>query len=478
MRRSDSKRGAAVAAWPTQWISWHTVAVVLGLLLYVSATQGLQQRRPPSAAIAWVLLIALVPYVGLPLFLLFGSRKVGRNARAPLDGPSEHAAPGTDSWFALARALNLPPAASQRGFRLHTDGALALRALLDVIDRAQRTLEISTYLIGDDAVGCAVLERVRARVAAGVAVRLMVDGVGGLRSLRIVHRFRHTGAVVAWFVSPLHWPLRGRTNLRNHRKLAIADRAVVWSGGRNLAAEYFEGDGKSAPWIDLTFDVEGPLAATLGDIFEADWAFATGTARAQPPPPPAIGVPAGVPAGQPFPGVAQPVPSGPDFAEDTLYSLLLVGCYRAQRRIDIATPYFVPDDSLLRALSLASRRGVKVRLLMPARSNHHLADLARGRPLQQMASNGIEVRMLPVMMHAKLVAFDDEWLLLGSANFDARSLFLNYELMVALPDSAALQAGSDWFEATAAAASPWHPPRRTFARDLREGLLLWLAFQL
>ncbi len=172
------------------------------------------------------------------------------------------------------------------------------------------------------------------------------------------------------------------------------------------------------------------------------------------------------------------MPSGPDFAEDTLYSLLLVGCYRAQRRIDIATPYFVPDDSLLRALSLASRRGVKVRLLMPARSNHHLADLARGRPLQQMAANGIEVRMLPVMMHAKLVAFDDEWLLLGSANFDARSLFLNYELMVALPDSAALQAGSEWFEANAAAARPWHPPKRTFARDLREGLLLWLAFQL
>ena len=352
-------------AWPTQWISWHTVAVVLGLLLYVSTTQGLQQRRPPTAAIAWVLLIGLVPYLGLPLYLLFGNRKVARVAGATTEHPAAPTAPADDPWQGLARSLALPAPAAARRCHLHADGAASLAALLAVIDQARHTLDLSTFLIGDDAIGAAVCDRVRARVAAGVAVRVMVDGVGGLRSVRMVRQFRKTGAVVTWFVSPLHWPLRGRANLRNHRKVAIADRERVWAGGRNLAAEYFDGAGGKPPWVDLTYDAEGPIAAALNAIFDADWAFATGD-RPQPPRPTAP------PAPKPGIALAQPVPSGPDYAEDTLYALLLLGCYRAQSRIDIATPYFVPDDGLLRALSLAARRGVKIRLLMPDASNQRL----------------------------------------------------------------------------------------------------------
>src|SRR5208282_654257 len=110
--------------------------------------------------------------------------------------------------------------------------------------------------------------------------------------------------------------------------------------------------------------------------------------------------------------------------------------------------------------------------------NHRLADLARGRALRQVADSGTEVRMLPTMMHAKLIAIDDSWLLLGSANFDARSLFLNYELMVALRDKVPLEAGHRWFETTVAQARPWQPPAHGLGRDLAEGLILWLAFQL
>ncbi|HUN94430.1 MAG TPA: phospholipase D-like domain-containing protein [Burkholderiaceae bacterium] len=459
-------------SWPLSWISWHTAAVVLGLMFYVLATQGLQQRRPPAAAIAWVLVIGLLPYLGVPLFLLFGTRKLGRSSVDAPQAPAPDAvapAPGADPLDALARALNLPPAAGHGAVTLHADGGSALASVLQVIAHARRSLHICTYVIGDDAVGAAVLERVRGRVADGVDVRILVDGVGGLlRSWRVVRRLRRAGADVAWFIPPLHRPLHGRTNLRNHRKLVIADGRWLWSGGRNLAAEYFEGGTAAPAWTDLSFETEGPLATELDRIFASDWSFATG--REIPPAPPV--------ASLPDREMAQPVPSGPDYADDTLHALLLLACYRARGSIAIATPYFVPDDSLLRALCLAARRGVRVRLLLPARSNHRLADLARHRALQQMTASGVQVRLLPRMLHAKLVAIDDAWLLLGSANIDSRSLFLNYELMIAMRDPATIAAAAAWYEATAAAAQPRPIVPGGVLRDLADGLLLWLAFQL
>lgn len=460
--------------WITQWISWHTGAIAIGLLLYVVATQGLQQRRPPTAAVAWVLLIALLPYLGIPLFLLFGTRKLRRAGPAPgtdLYRPRT-GSDSTDPLDTLARALNLPPAVGHEAVRLHADGTAALHALLDVIDQARQRLHICTYVIGDDTIGAALVDRVRARIAAGVTVRILLDGVGGIRSWRVARRLRACGAQVVWFVPPLRRPpLLGRANLRNHRKLVVADGARVWSGGRNLAAEYFEGAVGAAPWMDLSFDTGGPLAAALDEIFVSDWSFATGRAMEYASAPP-------VDPAHHLEGIARPVPSGPDYADDTLYALLLLACYRSQASIEIATPYFVPDESLLHALCLAARRGVRVRLLLPARSNHRLADLARRRSLLQMTSAGVQVCLHPAMLHAKLVAIDDAWLLLGSANIDSRSLFLNYELMVALQDRDTITRAVAWFDATAGAAQPWRAPAGGIMRDLGDGLLLWLAFQL
>ena len=458
-----------MSAWMIPWVSWHTAAVVGGLLLYVVATQGLQQRRPPTAAIAWVILIALLPYVGVPIFLLFGSRKRGR-ASAPAvpgtDAPPPHHA---DPLVALARALRLPPAAGHGTVQLHTDGATALRTLLEVIDSARRSLHVCTYLIRNDAVGSMLVDHVTARVAAGVKVRMLVDGVGGLRSWPMVRRLRAAGAQVKWFVPPLHRPLHGRTNLRNHRKLVIADGERIWTGGRNLGAEYFEGGSAAPAWVDLSIDTAGPLAGEIDGIFRSDWAFATGERL---PAPSAATTPTAII------GYAQPVPSGPDYADDTLQAVLLLACYRAQTSIAIATPYFVPDESLLQALCLAARRGVSVSLLLPARSNHRLADLARGRSLQQAAAAGVQIQLYPGMLHAKLVIVDASWLLLGSANFDSRSLFLNYELMIAFRDPGVLAGMLAWFEAHAAAAQPWTAPRPGMLRNFGDGLLLWLAFQM
>jgi cardiolipin synthase len=174
----------------------------------------------------------------------------------------------------------------------------------------------------------------------------------------------------------------------------------------------------------LSFDLSGPLVQQALALFERDWAFAN-TERAPQEMPPEEGVDTAPAHG------AQLVASGPDQVDDTVYALLLTAAYQARRRIALVTPYFVPDSALLMALCLAARRGVLVELLIPARSNHRLSDIARGRALRALAQAGARVWLAPQMLHAKLAVIDDQLALAGSANIDSRNLFLNYELMVA-----------------------------------------------
>jgi cardiolipin synthase len=277
---------------------------------------------------------------------------------------------------------------------------------------------------------------------------------------------------VVLFVPPLHSPLKGRTNLRDHRKMLIADaghaQARLWCGGRNLAAEYFEGHPGEPPWRDLSFALGGPFVAQCAALFDHDWAFAT-TERA------AAQV---QPAAVADEGGAQLVASGPDQVDDTVYALLLTAAYQARRRIVLVTPYFVPDAHLLMALCLAARRGVRVDLLLPAKSNHRMSDIARGRALRALAKAGAKVWLAPQMLHAKLAVVDDDLALAGSANFDSRSLFLNYELMVAFHVPADVRRFADWAERERASASRYQARAPGLLRDVAEGMVLFVGFQL
>ena len=161
-----------------------------------------------------------------------------------------------------------------------------------------------------------------------------------------------------------------------------------------------------------------------------------------------------------------------------MYALLVTAAYRARRRIAIATPYFVPDAALLMALSMAARRGVVVDLLLPARSNHRLSDLARRRALRSLAAAGGRIWLAPQMLHAKLIVIDDVLALAGSANIDSRSLFLNYELMMAFHSAEAVGGFADWFEAERANAQRSVPRPAGLVGDLVDGMVLWVGFQL
>jgi len=466
------------------WVSLHGLFVMAGLAIYVAGSHTLHQRRHPSAAITWVLALILLPYVALPLYLVFGSRKVVKRRpppRAMMATPDGSIEAGWRSRQ-LAAAMALPVAATYENLTIHETGSQALAALHALIDGAQQSLEICTFILGDDALGADISQRLAARARDGVRVRLLLDGVGAwLGGRPDLKPLVEAGVRTALFVPPLSSPLKGRTNLRNHRKMAIADASHLWCGGRNLAAEYFGADsgllGSKPAWDDLTFDLRGPLAQQALQRFDADWNFAGGPAAVALPPA----------AAEPTAVVDRPsstaprvqlIPSGPDQVDDTFFTLLVSATFNAHERIMAVTPYFVPDGTLLMALCLASRRGVQVDLVLPAHSNHHLADLARHRALRELASAGARIWLLPQMIHAKAVVVDDEVALVGSANLDERSLFLNYELMVAFYEAEDVRRFAGWLERRRAASAPYRAEPAGMLREIGEGLLLWVAFQL
>lgn len=472
----------------------HVAFVAAGLLTYLVVTRVRRQRRHPYAALAWVMGIAAFPYLGLPLFLVFGTRKVVRPATPRQPAPAGPWAALAPLWATrLLAALGVAGARPQAVVRFESDGEAALAQLQRVIGSARHTLDICTYVLGDDEVGAAVAAALADRARAGVRVRLLIDSIGSLKSARSHEAMlKNAGVRTRLFMPALGRPGRGRVNLRNHRKLLIADGAVVWSGGRNLANEYFIGRVGEPPWLDLSFAAEGALAAQAQALFDGDWRIARGArqalrlgyaerfARQQAleQPSDAADYAAAPSTDATVSSLAQWVPSGPDFHEDVLHALLVSAAFHAEQRLLLATPYYVPDEAVQEALVLAAKRGLQITLLLPRRSNHRLADWARGRAVRELVEAGVDVRLLPAMLHAKAVVVDDVLALCGSANLDSRSLFINYEAMAAFYGRAEIDWLADWINAHAAQAEPASAKPPSWLRDIGEGIVATLAFQL
>ncbi len=454
----------------TDWLpsaSQHFLIASLALLVYVINARAARERRAPAAAIAWVMGLALLPYIVLPLYLAFGRRKLPVRQLHPVPpGPEPvHWAPSLLCGFGLA-------APSPTHVRFHADGAESRDALWEVIASARDTLDVGTFLIGDDPLGREALTRLKDRANAGVRIRLLHDGVFALSAPRgALRELQEAGAEIAVFKPILALRSKGPRNLRNHRKLVVADGRWLWAGGRNLASEYFTGSEGKPMWLDLSFDLKGAVAGEAAEQFEHDWQTATvGRVKLLRPvlaPPPEVDG-----------NLAQYLPSGPDQAEDTAQALLIGACFRAQSRLLAVTPYFVPDASLLNAFRFAARRGVKVTLVIPQISNHRLADFVRGRPLRELAQAGAEIRLLPFMSHAKAVIVDDSFALCGSINLDSRSLLLNYESAIVFYGADEITWLANWASARGTEGHLFKPDQPGLLRDLAEGTLLVLAFQL
>ena len=455
------------------WISSEFLTILGFLLALVLLAHLLRQQRSPTSTLAWLLTILLLPYVGVPLYLMFGGRKIRRLARRKERMYLSHSRLRRDDFGEVAmqvlRANRIPPPTQGNRVALVARGEEAYARLVRMIDEAERTIHITTYILGRDPVGESILARLAGRASEGVAVRLLLDDVGSWRvGRRFLAPLTEAGAQVAFFMPMLHLPFRGRTNLRNHRKIVVADERHALTGGMNLASEYMGPTPDPRRWRDLSLVLSGPAVRDLEELFRSDWKFATGEDLGYPEP-------------RAFPGtpaddvVAQVVASGPDVEGDPLYEALVSVIFAARRRFWVVTPYFVPDELLTRALDLAARRGVDVRLVVPARSNHLSADLARGSYLRQVHDAGGHVLLFePVMLHAKAVLVDDDLAVIGSANMDMRSLFLNYEVAVFLYSSTQVEATAAWMRALMAECK-LGLPARSQTRELAENVVRLLS---
>ncbi len=411
------------------WISSELLTHLGFLLALVFLANLLRQKRSPSSTIAWLLIILLLPYVGVPLYVMFGGRKMNplarRKARIYSRSPEAGQPPSGPGIERLLASYGVPPARMGNCVELVLDGVDAFHRVIRLIDEAQSTIHITTYILGNDEVGGAILERLARRASQGIGVRLLIDDVGSWRlRRRHLSPLIEAGAQVAFFMPVLHVPFRGRANLRNHRKLLVFDGRIAITGGMNLAWTYMAPVTAGRLWRDIAVVVEGPAVSDLEALFASDWTFATGSG------PDSEAASADVSRDHATSSTSiQVVASGPDVAGDPLYESLLALIFAAHSRIWVVTPYFVPDEMLARSLNLAARRGVDVRLIVPARSNHISADLARASYLRDLHNAGGKVMLYaPVMLHAKVVIFDDQLAVVGSANMDMRSLFLNYEV--------------------------------------------------
>lgn len=421
--------------------------VGLGVLLIARI---LRQNLRPSVSFSWLMAIVLIPYVGVPLYLLFGGRKLAwwTGEKKPLYDrilPLPFDDVQTQSHVEdVLIASGMPPARPRCSMKLLPDAQAGYEEICELIESARERIHIVTFILGYDPVGRKLVELLSRKAAEGVEVRLLLDALGCfLTRWGFVEPLRKAGGQVGIFMPLLPIRTRFSTHLRNHRKIIVVDGKTAIIGGINLTHNYIGPEPNPRRWIDTSMTLKGPVVADLEKIFESDWNFATGESihyeTADPPAPP---------AGKLHDHLLQIAASGPDVAGEPLHEALMTACFESRKRAWIVTPYFVPDEGLFRALTLQARLGHDVRLILPRHSNHRLADIARGRFLRQIADAGAKIYLHPDrMIHAKHAVFDDSLAMAGSANLDMRSLYLNYELALFLHSPDEVRVIAEWMEA-------------------------------
>ncbi len=464
---------------------WSHAYTVGGVLLALFALARLaSERRQPGNTLAWLLGIVLLPYVTVPFFLLFGGRKIRRLAarkrRLRLPSPAASRASAATLAHPVSQTICTNGAGEAVGgntVRLLLSGEDAFSELERQILAARHTIHIATYILARDRVGHRLVKLLARRAREGVRVRLQLDALGCFfTSGRFVDPLRQAGGEVAKFLPVLPLSSRGSANLRNHRKVAVFDRHTAYVGGHNLAREYLGPTPWAKRWVDIGAIIRGPAAELLDEVFLADWSFATRrrletlhreleryppapppTTLAPSPPSPPVSPSPSSPTQSPAPEAreafapasarseVQVVASGPDVSGDPLYEGMLAMIQEAARSIWIVTPYFLPDEVLLRSLIVKARAGRDVTLILPERSNHPVTDLARRPCLRQLVRAGARVLAYqPRMLHAKALIVDEQIGLIGSANMDMRSLFVNFEIGVVLYSASDAQALRVW----------------------------------
>ena len=396
-----------------------------------------------------------MPYIVVPLYFLIGIRKrEGKSKKkfVKFDHVCKESFDTADTrshaFQNLLRKNGMPPATRGNSFELITNDVEAYDRMLSEIEAAQKSIDICTYVFQFDKTTKVLLDALSKKAKEGVKVRLLMDLVGSFGASfnqRGFKALKEAGGEVAFFTPILKRPFQNYINLRNHRKIFLFDQSTLLSGGMNLSNEYMgEADG-SKRWEDLMYCLKGPSVFHFYYIFQNDWIYATKDEEM---------VQLETDESCDGESKVQVVPSGPDIPTDALYEALLNAIYNARTRIWIVTPYFVPDENMIQALVIAHHKGVDIKLITPKNSDHILADIGRSPYMRELAEIGADVVLYEgEMLHAKAILFDDSGGMVGSVNFDNRSLFLNYEVVTFVYSEEFIESIETWMSSLIANSS-------------------------
>jgi cardiolipin synthase len=426
------------------------LVALLHVAVFVAVTlRVLARRSPPGVSMAWLLMVLLVPVAGLVLYVMIGERRLGRRwieraeaERAALASRYRRLAadalldpadtgPVGEPVARLAQSLGAIPVMRGHRIELLSDSDLILRTLIDDVDACRERCSLEFYIWHE---GGRVDELIAALIRAagrGVAVTALMDGLGSRPFIQrgAADPMRAAGieVVVVLPASALRMAV-ARADLRNHRKIAVFDDRIAWTGSANLAdPRHFKREAGVGQWVDAMVRIQGPSCALLGAISNAMAVLQAG---------PRLRDDRGADHGQVAGPVAlQAYPSGPGFAYQHVESVILTAIYAARRELVLTTPYFAPGESVVTALRTAANRGVDVVLLLPWQCDSRLVQQASASYFDELLAAGVRIhRFHGGLLHTKSMVIDRELSVFGTVNFDLRSFHLNFELSMLIYD--------------------------------------------
>ena len=424
--------------WIAYLVYFTDVAIRTGLSIRI-----LMQGKQVGVTFAWMTIVLAVPYLGALLYVLIGEHQLGEHRQGRARRVINQSRPWRDTLceFASQETVNIPvsyqsldlqtrkiigyPSLPGNRLTLLSDYQSIFRDLINDIKAAQTSCSLEFYIWEAGGLADELLDTVLEAHDRGVQIKILLDGVGSKNFLKgqSARRLRKAGVklVEALHVNALKM-LFQRADIRNHRKIAIIDNRIAYTGSQNLVdPRYFKQDAGVGEWVDLMIRVEGPAVTVLDNVVAMDWSveageandFSTSSISMQ-----AVGdLPVHV------------VPSGPVFREGVIHELIMSIIYKAQRELIITTPYFAPNEALTVALIAAANRGVDVTLVIPARVDSFMVRYATPALLDSLLAVGIRVAQFDQgLLHTKSITVDGEFCVVGSVNMDMRSLWLNFEI--------------------------------------------------
>lgn len=419
------------------WISHVLIATgaSANILLY---------KRDPKAATGWLGVVWLSPYLGAFLYWIFGINRIKRKG-ALIHKTQLESHPEYHSYLQSVRGIEAAlhpglntcllkitqsPLLAARSIEIFQGGEATYEQMLNDMKQAKRCIYLQTYIFDRGQVAGAFLEVLHQAIHRGLEVRVIVDAIGSRYSFpSIVSQLRKLGIPCRRFLPnllPWHFSF---LNLRNHRKILLIDNRIAYTGGINIRDHHLKelaGDRYAA---DLHFKFTGPIVSQLFDVFAIDWVFASKQGLTVDPSSfdtckDGAMIPCRV------------ISDGPDFDFEKIRWAMLAAIHAAGERITICTPYFLPDFGVLSALAVAALKGVKVEILVPEKGNIPLINWAMMPQFRQLIQSGCQIYLSPPPFdHSKAMVIDQSWSLIGSSNWDPRSLRLNFEVNIEVYDN-------------------------------------------